>query len=397
MGRMQYPSVQQDVEAVSGIAAISRILDVVCRTTGLGFAAVARVTDTQWVCCSARDEIGFGLKPGGELPLDTTICNEIRQHGVTVVIDDVQLDAHYRSHPTPAMYGFRSYISAPIVLPDGSFFGTLCGIDPRPAALNTPAVVGMFELFADLIASHLHTHRRANASESALLDARQTAQLREQFIAVLGHDLRNPLQSMHMSTALLARAPARLPTILPTMQKSVQRMAELIDNVLDFARGRLGGGLPPMSLAPVDVVPDLVQVVREARAVWPERVVEYHCTLQGPVPVDGKRIAQMLSNLLTNALKYGAPDQPVTVQVGADDTQFSLVVANSGPPIPAGIRDRLFQPFVRSDSHSSPEGLGLGLYIVAEIARGHAGTIDVASQDGRTTFTFRMPLAVPPA
>src|SRR3954471_15148002 len=100
---MQSPSVQQDVDAVLGIAAVPRILDVVCQTTGLGFAAVARVTDQQWVCCSARDDIGFGLKPGGELKLDTTICNEVRGHRNTVVIDDVALDSHYCGHPTPAL------------------------------------------------------------------------------------------------------------------------------------------------------------------------------------------------------------------------------------------------------------------------------------------------------
>jgi signal transduction histidine kinase len=390
---MQSPSVQQDVDAVLGIAAVTRILDVVCQTTGLGFAAVARVTDEQWVCCSSRDDIGFGLKPGGELKLDTTICNEVRGHRNTVVIDDVALDGHYCGHPTPALYGFRSYISAPIVLPDGSFFGTLCGIDPRPASLDNPTVVGMFELFAQLIASHLDAHRRTLASESALLDARQTTQLREQFIAVLGHDLRNPLQSLHMSTALLERAPDRLAAMLPVMQKSVQRMAELIDNVMDFARGRLGGGMAPMDHEPIDLARDLDQVVAEARSVWPGRAIDYECALHGPVAVDARRIGQMLSNLLGNALKYGAPEAPVSVRVRSDDTRFSLSVANSGPPIPAAVRENLFQPFVRSAGHSSPEGLGLGLYIVAEIARAHGGLVDVQSGDGGTTFTFRMPLA----
>jgi signal transduction histidine kinase len=397
MTGMQSPSVQQDVDAVSGIAAVPRILDVVCQTTGLGFAAVARVTDQQWVCCSARDDIGFGLLPGGELKLETTICHEIRQHRQAVVIDDVQEDPQYAGHHTPAMYGFRSYISVPIVLPDGSFFGTLCGIDPRPAKLKNPTIVGMFELFAELIASHLDAHQRALASETALLDARQAAQLREQFIAVLGHDLRNPLQSLHMGTALLERAPDRLPGLLPVMQKSVQRMAELIENVMDFARGRLGGGLADVDRAAAPLGQDLEQVVQEARAIWPDRSIDYRSTLQGPVPADAKRIAQMLSNLLGNALKYGSREQPVEVRVETGAAGFVLSVANGGPAIPASIRANLFQPFVRTHGHSSPEGLGLGLYIVAEIARAHGGTVDVASVEGRTVFTFRMPLAATPA
>ena len=152
--------VQADVIAVESIAAVPTILDVICRTTGMGFAAIARVTDKRWVTCSVRDEIGFGLVPGGELQVATTICDEIRDSGTAVVIDHVAEDAVYCGHPTPALYGFQSYISVPIRLPDGSFFGTLCAIDPRPAQLNRPDIVGMFSMFADLIGFHLDAHRR---------------------------------------------------------------------------------------------------------------------------------------------------------------------------------------------------------------------------------------------
>ena len=127
-----------DIAAVQGIAAVPRILEVVCRSTGMGFAAVARVTEQRWVCCAVRDEIAFGLAPGGELELETTICHEIRQSHEAVVIDNVAEDAAYCGHHTPAKYGFQSYISMPIILADGTFFGTLCAIDPRPARLNTP-------------------------------------------------------------------------------------------------------------------------------------------------------------------------------------------------------------------------------------------------------------------
>jgi GAF domain-containing protein len=120
-----------DIVAVQDIAAVPTILEVVCRLTGMGFAAVARVTEDHWVTCGVRDDIGFGLKPGSELRVETTICHEIRQSGTAVVIDHVAEDAAFRGHPTPAMYGFQSYISVPILLPNGSFFGTLCAIDPR--------------------------------------------------------------------------------------------------------------------------------------------------------------------------------------------------------------------------------------------------------------------------
>jgi GAF domain-containing protein len=144
-----------DIDAIERIDAVPRILEVVCRSTGMGFAAVARVTDDRWVCCAVRDEIAFGLKPGGELRLETTICNQIRQGHQAVVIEHVAEDEVFSGHHTPAMYGFQSYISVPIVVADGSMFGTLCAIDPRPARLKNPETIGMFKLFAELIASQL--------------------------------------------------------------------------------------------------------------------------------------------------------------------------------------------------------------------------------------------------
>jgi GAF domain-containing protein len=146
---------QADVDAIQRIDAVPKILEVVCRTTGMGFAAVARVTDERWICCAVRDEIQFGLVLGGELKVETTICHEIRQSHQAVVIDHVAKDEAFCGHHTPAMYGFQSYISMPIVLADGTFFETLCAIDPRPARLKNPEIVGMFTLFAELIAIHL--------------------------------------------------------------------------------------------------------------------------------------------------------------------------------------------------------------------------------------------------
>ena len=171
-------SLKADVDLISRIPAVQSLLEVVCRTTKLGFAAVARVTPDRWIACAVRDEISFGLQPGGELEVATTLCSEIRDSGKLVVINHVDQDATYCHHPTPAKYGFQSYISVPIRLSDGQFFGTLCAIDPRPAILNTPETVGMFELFASLIAFHLDAQQRVADSEKALLDERESAELR---------------------------------------------------------------------------------------------------------------------------------------------------------------------------------------------------------------------------
>jgi GAF domain-containing protein len=236
---------QADILAVGSIEAVPTILDVVCRTTGMGFAAVARVTAERWIVCSVKDDIAFGLEPGGELKVETTICHEIRESREAVVINNVAEDRLYCGHPTPAMYGFQSYISMPIILPDGRFFGTLCAIDPRPARVQTPEVVGMFKLFAELIAFHLNAIEQVAMSEARLLDAQRTSELREQFIAVLGHDLRNPLAAISAGAELLLKAPLSDKALRTAglIRRGAARMSSLIDDVMDFARGRLGSGV----------------------------------------------------------------------------------------------------------------------------------------------------------
>jgi GAF domain-containing protein len=144
-----------DVERVNKISIVPKLLEVICRTTGMGFSAIARVTENKWVACAVRDEIRFGLEPGGELELETTICDAIRKTGEGVIIDCVDDDEHYAHHPTPAKYGFQSYISIPIICRDGTFFGTLCAIDPKPAKVNNVQTIGLFKLFAELISFHL--------------------------------------------------------------------------------------------------------------------------------------------------------------------------------------------------------------------------------------------------
>ena len=162
-----------------------------------------------------------------------------------MVIDHVAEDEHFRDHHTPRLYGLQSYISMPIILPNGAFFGTLCAIDPRPARLNRPEVIGMFKNFAQLIAFHLDAQERAAKQDAALLDAQEGVKLREQFVAILAHDLRNPLASIDAGVSLLLRRRADEKTIRDIgshIRGSVRRMRGLIDDMLDFAKARLGSG-----------------------------------------------------------------------------------------------------------------------------------------------------------
>jgi signal transduction histidine kinase len=381
-----------DIAAVGAIGSVPTILEVICRTTGMGFAAVARVTEDRWITCQVRDELAFGLKPGDELQVQTTICDEIRDSQQAVVIDHVDEDPLFARHHTPAMYGFQSYLSMPILLPDQTFFGTLCALDPKPARVNTPEVIGMFKLFAELIGFHLQSQRRLMTAEAELRDERRDAELREQFIAVLGHDLRNPLASVNAACRVLLRLPVpeEAQEVIGVIQKSSARMAGLIDNVTDFARGRLGDGLPLTLGTGRPLQPMLEQVVAECRSAWPDRVIETEFAETGALDCDPVRMGQLLSNLMVNALSHGDEAGAVRVETTRLADEFRLSVSNRGPALPVEMLRGPFKPFFRAVQRPNQQGLGLGLYVASEIARAHGGELTATSSADETRFTFSM-------
>lgn len=234
---------------------------------------------------------------------------------------------------------------------------------------------------------------RASAQER-LESEREQAKLREQFIAVLGHDLRNPLASISAGARILMREPRneRENRILTMMQSTVIRMSGLIDDTLDFARGQLGGGISVSRDHNVDLEPILHQVVDELRAAAPTRVIELYFSLTRPINCDKSRIGQLASNLLGNALTHGAPDLPIIVTASTANDKFEFSVSNGGAPIPEAALVRLFEPFFRGEVRASKQGLGLGLYIASEIAKSHGGRLTAKSSDVETCFNFEMPL-----
>jgi signal transduction histidine kinase len=387
------PNFQADLDAINQIPVVNSILEVICRTTGMGFAAIARVTEHKWIACAVLDNIQFGLLPGGELKLETTICHEIRQNQEAVVIDHVSEDENFRHHHTPLMYGFQSYISMPIIRKDGSFFGTLCAIDPNPARLKTPEVINMFKLYADLISFHLQAVEQLAFAETKLLEERRIAELREQFIAILGHDLRNPLTAVSNVGQLMLRMPLdeRMKRLATILQDSSVRMKGLIDNLLDFARGHLGDGISLSLKHHNDFENTLNHVITELQIASPKRQIITDININGSVFCDDTRIAQLFSNLLANALTHGKKDAPVYVSAKVDDQKFELSVSNAGEAIPEAAIKYLFQPFQRGQVKSGQQGLGLGLYIAAEIARAHKGKLGVTSTAEATVFTFHLP------
>ncbi len=386
------PDLLKRVDEIQAIGAVPKILETVAAMTGLGFVCIAHVTDDAWVTCAVLDRLAFGLKPGDELDVTTTLCEEVRDTARSVIIDHVAESTQYAGHHTPRIYGFQSYFSIPIFRADGRYFGTLCGLDPKPIKLSDPVTVSTLHLFAELISKQLDAENRQQAARSDLSSERETAELREQFIAVLGHDLRTPLGSIALGADLLALKvadPALLP-VVERIRRSARRMASLVDDVMDFTRGRMGSGIR-LNLRRHDSVHlTLEQVIDEMRGLHPERVIAASIPDLLCLDCDPERLAQLLSNLLANALVHGNAGTPVHIDARQQDGKFVLSVSNEGQDLPPEIIDQLFKPYWRAASRSGSEGLGLGLYIVDQIARAHGGKIDVTSSAGRTAFTFTL-------
>jgi phosphoserine phosphatase RsbU/P len=384
-------SLAADVALVQRIGAVPNILKIICDTTGMGFSAIGRVTETSWTACAVLDRIAFGLQVGGQVEIGTTFCKDVRAAKASMIIDHADADPDYRSHPTPALYGFQSYVAVPILRSTGEVFGTICAFDPLPKTLKSTQILPTMEMFAQLVAAQIELEEQLEMSRTALVDAEAIGQLREQFIAILGHDLRNPVAALSSGLTLLERCSleARAAGVVKLMRQSCGRIASLIDDTLDFARGRLGGGFPLKLRWMTDLATNLDQIVEEMRSAHPEAAIETSFNFEAAVQCDPDRVCQLLSNLLANALTHGAANAPVFITARSNTDAFYLSVTNAGPPIPTEKIPLLFRPFTRGVTTES--GLGLGLFIGAEIARSHAGSLKVCSTADATTFTFEMP------
>ena len=391
---MTSPEFASDIEAIRSIDAVPVILSMVKHLTGMRFAAVARVTEKNWVACAVDDSIEFGLEPGGELVLESTICHEIRQHKQPVIFGHASLHPLFSRHHTPKTYGLESYISIPIVKANGDFFGTLCAIDSVPANLDEPAIVKTLTLFAQLIAMSLDTQSRLLASKTELDNANELGRLREQFIAVLGHDLRTPLSAIRMSADLLESKTEdkRSLNFIAAIRNSSVRMGVLIENILDFARGRLGGGIPLQRKLVDDLQDTLLSTLEEIKVTHPKATFIHSLDVPAGIYCDALRISQLLSNLLGNAATHGSTHAPIILKAYAENDEIVISLTNQGTPIPAQLMPLLFEPFSRSEAGQRCEGLGLGLYIASQITTAHNGTLSVTSDvESGTRFVARFP------
>lgn len=225
-------------------------------------------------------------------------------------------------------------------------------------------------------------------------------QSKETFLAILGHDLRNPLGAISMSASfMLETHELHEPhlTLMTRIARSAKRMNHLIGDLLDFTRSRLGGGIPIVR-ADMNMGKVVHDVVDEIKAVHPQRTIQVDARGSLHGKWDCARMSQVLTNLIGNALEHGSDRSVVTVDVHGDEKEVTIAVHNRGPAIPADQLNGIFNPMKRSEATGSSAGrgqsenLGLGLYIAERIVNAHNGRITVDSSEERgTTFTVHLP------
>ncbi|RZS85801.1 sensor histidine kinase [Pigmentiphaga kullae] len=219
---------------------------------------------------------------------------------------------------------------------------------------------------------------------------------RDLFVGILAHDLRTPLGAIAMSAQALMltdELPDRCREAATRIGHSGSRMQRMIDDLLDFTRTRLGSPLP-LALSNSDLKDVCARALDEIRAVHPERDFLLECQGRLAGRWDANRLAQLLANLLANAVQHGDTDRPVALRVRRAEDGVIAEVHNQGTPIPPHMRHQIFDPLMRGPRHGIERrrtGLGLGLYIARQIAVAHQGTLTVASSESGTTFTLWLP------
>ncbi|MEO5671214.1 MAG: PAS domain-containing sensor histidine kinase [Ramlibacter sp.] len=227
-------------------------------------------------------------------------------------------------------------------------------------------------------------------------EAKDRALFAEQMVGIVSHDLRNPLSSILMGTALLARSSANQEAVLGRINRAADRATRMIADLLDFTQARLGKGIA-LSRGAMDLRRCVSEAVEELSLAYPGRSIVHTHTGESNCTADGDRLAQLVGNLVSNAVAYGRQDTPVTVFSECSGGATRIAVRNAGDPIPANLQATLFQPMVRGEVDASRRSVGLGLFIVNEIVKSHGGSVSVTStaEDG-TTFVAVLP-SVPPA
>ncbi|HEY4059015.1 MAG TPA: PAS domain-containing sensor histidine kinase [Kofleriaceae bacterium] len=225
--------------------------------------------------------------------------------------------------------------------------------------------------------------------------ARDRATFAEQMMGIVSHDLRNPLGAIHVGAELLgsytqSEAQQR---VVSRILSSTKRASHLIDDLLDFTSARVGNGIQ-VNVTPIMLHDVIDEGLDELRLAYASRAIVHQREGGQACMGDSRRLVQLVGNLVSNAIVYGAQNSPITVTTSVG-TSASITVQNLGPTIPADVQAKMFEPMTRGEDRGAARSVGLGLFIVREIARAHGGTASVASADQQTTIRIEWPAQRP--
>jgi len=245
----------------------------------------------------------------------------------------------------------------------------------------------------ELLASRRQLQAAAETAETARAQARDRALVAEQMMGVVSHDLRNPLSTISMGAALLMRTGVtqQQQVVLDRIKRATDTSTRLISDLLDFTQARVGGGLK-VSPRRFPLHQTVHESVEDLSLAFTGRDLRHQGDGSGEVVADPDRVLQLIGNLVANAMAYGDPQSPVVVSTRTSGDAFYVSVHNRGTPIPAELLPRIFAPLSRGDARGDVRSLGLGLYIVDQIAKAHGGSVRVQSDEAQgTLFEARFP------
>lgn len=376
-------------------------------------AFLQRLVEIFMQCSPSIDSVAILLREGETLHVRATIGleEEVRQ-GFTLrvgegfagtiaatrkplLLGDAARNPLVRSATIHA-HGTRALYGVPLVDRDAvvgvAHIGTRLDEDIPPLEKR------VFAALAQRATSAIVKHRLNTELRRAMEEMKRAADFRERFLGIVSHDLRNPMTAIAMRARVMLATDGLSPDVSASLGKilsNVDRMERIVSELLDFTRGRLGGGIP-VEPRHADLAEIIERVVEELEITHPTRRIERTMVGSTGGVWDPNRLAQVISNLVGNALQHGDPAGTVRIDVDGKGDDVLVMIENPGKPIPKELIPHVFEAFRSGAAGDTREGLGLGLFIACEITRSHGGRIDVTSCADRTTFTVRLPRRPPP-
>ncbi|SDR12063.1 PAS domain S-box-containing protein [Pseudomonas grimontii] len=326
------------------------------------------------------------LSMGGRIFHQTHLAPMLRMHGS---VTEVKLDMLHRDgHKVTVLLNGNKREQAGAVVYDLALFGTTDRDKYERELLNARNLAEA--LLQEKTATEVALQQAQAELKEAYAIAQRRALFAEQMVAIVSHDLKNPLTAIRMASDFLNRGErtAKERQLLGHIGQSSERAQRMIADLLDFTQARVGHGIT-IKAAPLDLHEVIHRAVDELRVAFPKATLEHQAQGRGDACLDADRVQQIIGNLVANSVAYGDPQRPITITSRLDDGACEVAVHNHGTAIPEALLAGLFEPMTRgTDQGSDVRSVGLGLYIVRELARVHGGDVAVRScATAGTTFT----------